>query len=117
MAGVLIFLVSLGARAPRVIWRRRADFVMENLALRRQVTALKKGRPRPLLDDIDQVKRWVAFLRSHKDEIAAMDLFTVPTVSLRLLYGITLRPSLTARVVAMPRVGGLHHRYEWCEAA
>jgi putative transposase len=35
----------------------------------------------------DQLKRWVAFLRNHKDEIAAMDLFTVPTVSLRLLYG------------------------------
>ncbi len=28
----------------------------------------------------DQVKRWVAFLRNHKDDIAAMDLFTVPTV-------------------------------------
>ena len=35
----------------------------------------------------DQVKRWVAFLRNHKDDIAAMDLFAVPTVSLRLLYG------------------------------
>ena len=35
----------------------------------------------------DQVKRWVAFLRNHKDDIAAMDLFTVPTVSLRLLFG------------------------------
>ncbi len=35
----------------------------------------------------DQVKRWIAFLRNHKDDIAAMDLFTVPTVSLRLLYG------------------------------
>jgi len=34
----------------------------------------------------DQVKRWVAFLRNHKDQIAAMDLFTVPTASLRLLY-------------------------------
>ena len=35
----------------------------------------------------DKVKRWVAFLRNHKDEITAMDLFTVPTASLRLLYG------------------------------
>jgi hypothetical protein len=26
-------------------------------------------------------------LRNHKDDIAAMDLFTVPTASLRLLYG------------------------------
>ena len=29
--------------------------------------------------DPDRVKRWVAFLRNHKDDIAAMDLFTVPT--------------------------------------
>ena len=41
------------------------------------------GRPA----EPDQVKRWVAFLRNHKDDIAAMDLFTVPTASLRLLYG------------------------------
>ena len=168
----------------------------------------------------------MAFLRNHKDDIAAMDLFTVPTASLRLLYGffviehgrrhivhfnatfhptsawviqqlaaviefikatgtkpvrtsfrspwqngtaerwvgscrrellehvavlgachlirlvrayisyyhedrchlglnkdtpslraVTHRPSPTAKVVALPRVGGLHHRYEWREAA
>jgi len=188
MLRVLIFLVSLGARALRAMWRRRADLVIENLALRQQVTALKKERPRPSLEDLDrafwvalraswpgwanrlvlvkadtvarwhrdrfrrywakisqrrhpgrprveaeirqlirtmaqdgwgaprihaeltklgfvvseitvsrylprrpaepdQLKRWIAFLRNHKDDIAAMDLFTVPTASLRLLYG------------------------------
>ena len=30
---------------------------------------------------------------------------------------VTPRPSSTTRVVAIPRVGGLHHRYEWREAA
>jgi len=30
---------------------------------------------------------------------------------------VTSRPSVTAKVVALPRVGGLHHRYEWREAA
>ena len=35
----------------------------------------------------DEVKRWIAFLRNHKDDIAAIDLFAVPTASLRLLYG------------------------------
>ncbi len=29
---------------------------------------------------------WLAFLRNHREAIAAMDLFTVPTVSFRLLY-------------------------------
>ena len=188
MLRVLIFLVSLGARAIRAMCRRRADLVIENLALRQQVTALKKERPRPPLEDTDrafwvalrsswpawasrlvivnadtvarwnrdrfrrywarisrprypgrpridaeirrlvrtmaqdgwgaprihaeltklgfvvsemtvsrymprrraepdEVKRWIAFLRNHKDDIAAMDLFAVPTASLRLLYG------------------------------
>ena len=188
MLRVLIFLVSLGARAIRAMCRCRADLVIENLALRQQVTALKKERPRPPLEDTDrafwvalrsswpawasrlvivnadtvarwnrdrfhrywarisrprypgrpridaeirrlvrtmvqdgwgaprihaeltklgfvvsemtvsrymprrraepdEVKRWIAFLRNHKDDIAAMDLFAVPTASLRLLYG------------------------------
>ena len=188
MLRVLTFLVSLGVRAIRAMCRRRADLVIENLALRQQVTALKKERPRSTLDDTDrafwvalrrswpvwasrlvivhadtvarwnrdrfrrywakisrrrfpsrprieadirrlirlmaqdgwgaprihaeltklgfiiseitvsrcmprrpvepdQVKRWVAFLRNHRHEISAMDLFTVPTASLRLLYG------------------------------
>ena len=188
MLQVLIFLISICVRAIRSICRRRADLLLENLALRQQVTSFKKERRHPLLDDVDrafwvalrqswptwasrlvivkadtvarwhrdrfrrfwakisqrhqpgrprldtqsrqlirtmaedgwgaprihaeltklgfvvsektvsrylprrpvepdQVKRWVAFLRNHKDDIAAMDLFTVPTVSLRLLYG------------------------------
>ena len=188
MLRVLIFLVSLGARALRAMCRCRVDLVIENLTLRQQVTALKKERPRLALEDVDrafwvalrdswpawasrlvivkadtvaewnrarfrrywtrissthcpgrprldaeirrlirvmaqdgwgaprihgeltklgfilsevtvsqymprrpakpdQVRRWVTFLRNHKDDIAAMDLFTVPTASLRLLYG------------------------------
>ena len=188
MLNVVVFLVSLGVRAIRAMCRRRADLVLENVALRQQVTALKKERPRPPLDDTerafwvalrgswpvwasrllivhadtvarwhrdrfrrywanisqrrhpgrpridaeirrlvrtmaqdgwgaprihseltklgfiiseitvsrylprrpaepDQLKRWMAFLRNHKDDIAAMDLFTVPTASPRLLYG------------------------------
>ena len=35
----------------------------------------------------DEVKRWVTFLRNHRQDIAAMDLFTVPTASLQLLFG------------------------------
>jgi putative transposase len=36
--------------------------------------------------DPDVLKHWLAFLRNHKEGIAAMDFFTVPTVSLRVLY-------------------------------
>jgi len=34
----------------------------------------------------DVVRRWLAFLNNHKEGIAAMDFFTVPTASLRILY-------------------------------
>ena len=188
MFRLLIFLVTLSVRALRAIFRTREELLIENLALRQQVAALKKERPRPVLDDLDRafwvalraawpgwatrlvivnpntvakwnrdrfrrywtqlsqqkqgpgrprvdaeirrlirtmardgwgaprihgellklgfdvseitvsrymprrpvdpdkVKRWMAFLRNHKDAIAAMDFFTVPTASLRMLY-------------------------------
>lgn len=188
MFRLLIFLVIISVRALRAIFRTREELLIENLALRQQVSALKEERPRPVLDDFDrsfwvalrtawagwatrwvivnpdtvakwnrgrfrrhwakisqqqqgpgrprvdaeirrlirtmagdgwgaprihgeltklgfvvseitvsrymprrsadpaQVKRWIAFLRNHKDAIAAMDFFTVPTASLRMLY-------------------------------
>jgi hypothetical protein len=54
MLDAVIFLVSLGARAIMAICRRRGDLVLENLALRQQVTALKNKRPRPPLKDFDR---------------------------------------------------------------
>jgi hypothetical protein len=33
---------------------------------------------------------WTTFLHSHADGIAAMDLFVVPTISFRLLYGLLI---------------------------
>jgi putative transposase len=36
--------------------------------------------------DPEPAKRWLAFLRHHRDVIAAMDFFTVPTVTFDLLY-------------------------------
>src|SRR6516225_5472309 len=34
----------------------------------------------------DPAKRWLTFLRNHRQAIAAMDFFTVPTLSLSVLY-------------------------------
>jgi hypothetical protein len=79
----------------------------------------------------DPVRRqsWLTFLRNHKGGIAAMDFFVVPMayynaerVHTALGDSPNGRPSETppapsAKVVALPRVGGLHHRYAWCEAA
>ena len=187
MLRLLMFLMTFSVRALRAVFRTREELLIENLALRQQVAALKKERPRPVLDDLDRafwvalraawpgwasrlalvnpdtvarwqrdrfrrhwakisrqkgpgrprvdaeirrlirtmardgwgaprihgelmklgfvvseitvsrymprkpvdpdkVKRWMAFLRNHKDAIAAMDFFTVPTASLRMLY-------------------------------
>jgi putative transposase len=37
--------------------------------------------------DPDRAKRWLAFLRNHREAIAAMDFFTVPTITFGVLYG------------------------------
>jgi putative transposase len=34
----------------------------------------------------DPAKRWLTFLRNHREAIAAMDFFTVPTVTFSVLY-------------------------------
>jgi transposase InsO family protein len=48
----------------------------------RTVSRWMKQSPR----DPDRGKRWLAFLRNHREAIAAMDFFTVPTVTFRVLY-------------------------------
>ncbi len=80
MLRVLIFLVSLGARVVRAMWRRRADLVMENLALRQQVIALKKERPRPLLGDIDR-GFWVALRSSWPAWASRLVIVNADTVA------------------------------------
>jgi putative transposase len=34
----------------------------------------------------EAIQRWVTFLRNHRDAIAAMDFFVVPTLTFRMLY-------------------------------
>ena len=34
----------------------------------------------------EPAKRWTAFLNNHREAIAAMDFFTVPTLTLRVIY-------------------------------
>ena len=72
MLRVVVFLVSVGAHAIRAMCRRRANLVLENLALRQQVTALKKERPRPALDDTDRAF-WVA-LRNSRSILRATEV-------------------------------------------
>ena len=48
----------------------------------RTISRWMKRAPR----DPDRAKRWLTFLRNHREAIAAMDFFTVPTVTFRVLY-------------------------------
>lgn len=59
MLRLLVFLVTLSVRTLRAIFRTPEELLIENLALRQQVIALKKRRPRPVLDDLDRAF-WVA---------------------------------------------------------
>jgi hypothetical protein len=58
------------------------------------------------------IPRLETFLRNHADGVAAMDLFVVPTVSCRLLYGLLImshgrRQILWLGVTAQPTGNGL----------
>jgi putative transposase len=49
----------------------------------RTISRWMKRGPR----DPEPAERWLAFLRNHREAIAAMDFFTVPTLRLSMLYG------------------------------
>lgn len=54
---------------------------------------------------------WLTFLRNHADGIAAIDLFVVPTISFRLLYGLVILHLGRRRIV---HVGATYHpTAEW----
>jgi putative transposase len=48
----------------------------------RTISRWMKRAPR----DPKPARRWLAFLRNHREAIAAMDFFTVPTITFNLLY-------------------------------
>ncbi len=48
----------------------------------RTISRWMKRAPR----DPEPAKRWLTFLRNHREAIAAMDFFTVPTITFSALY-------------------------------
>jgi hypothetical protein len=54
---------------------------------------------------------WRTFLRNHPDGIAAMDLFVVPTISFRLLYGLLVLRHDRRRILWMGVTA--HPTAEW----
>src|ERR1022692_1209822 len=96
------------SRARRVIGRKRISKEVRDLIFRMVAENLTWGGPRihgelqMLGFDIsertvsrwvrraprnpEKIDRWKAFLQNHREAIAAMDFFTVPSVSFRVLY-------------------------------
>jgi putative transposase len=67
-------------------WRaRKIQAELSMLGIRVSLATVSRYLPRPKPDPTQQ-ERWMTFLRNHKDIIAGMDFFVVPTVRFRLLY-------------------------------
>ena len=67
-------------------WRaRKIQAELLKLGLTVSLATVSRYLPRRE-PDYGQRQRWATFLRNHKDVIAGMDCFVVPTVRFRLLY-------------------------------
>ena len=80
MFRLLVFLVTLSVRALRAIFRTSEELLIENLALRQQVAALKKERPRPVLDDLGRAF-WVALRASWSGWASRLVIVNPDTVA------------------------------------
>ena len=67
-------------------WRaRKIQAELMKLGFRVSLATVSRYVPKPIPDPTQQ-QRWMTFLRNHKDVIAGMDFFVVPTVRFQLLY-------------------------------
>ena len=67
-------------------WRaRKIQAELEKLGFTVSLASVSLYLPKRKPDDTER-QRWRTFLRNHKDAIAGMDFFVVPTVRFRLLY-------------------------------
>jgi transposase InsO family protein len=67
-------------------WRaRKIQAELEKLGFSVGLATVSRYLPKRKPDD-GQRQRWMTFLRNHKDVIAGMDFFVVPTIRFRLLY-------------------------------
>ena len=65
-------------------WKRALLVVTPFDLPERTISRWMKQAPR----NPEPAKRWLPFLRNHPEAIAAMDLFTVPTITFGVLYSL-----------------------------
>jgi len=69
--------------APRI----HGELLMLGFALsERTISRWMKRAPR----DPEPAQRWLSFLRNHREALAAMDFFAVPTITFGVLYGFSV---------------------------
>ena len=83
-AGLRELILRMAAENPT--WgapRIHGELQMLGIAVSERTVSrcLPRQRPSP-----GALKRWIQFLRNHREVIAAMDFFTVPTATFRILY-------------------------------
>jgi putative transposase len=67
-------------------WRaRKIQAELMKLGIRVSLATVSRYVPKTMPDP-NQQQRWMTFLRNHKEVIAGMDFFVVPTARFRLLY-------------------------------
>ena len=67
-------------------WRaRKIQAELSKLGVEESIATIARYLPKTKPDP-DSQQRWVTFLRNHRDVIAGMDFFLVPTVRFQLLY-------------------------------
>jgi hypothetical protein len=68
-------------------WRaRKIQAELSKLGIQVSLATISRYLPKSLEPEPSQHQRWITFLRNHKDVIAGMDFFVVPTVRFHLLY-------------------------------
>ena len=67
-------------------WRaRKIQVELSKLGIHAGLTTISRYLPKAGPGD-DSHQRWMTFLQNHRDVIAAMDFFVVPTATFKLLY-------------------------------
>ena len=79
MFRLFLLLTTILVGALSAVLRSRSDLVFENIALRQQVEALKRRRPRPQLDDADRAF-WLAMRSAWRGWAARLILVQPDTV-------------------------------------
>ena len=68
-------------------WRaRKIQAELSKLGIQVSLATISRYLPKRLEPEPSQHQRWITFLRNHRDLIAGMDFFIVPTVRFQLLY-------------------------------